>query len=103
MAKFYVREWAGCSGFNGGMPILQGLVCEQPLLTFTGGHQESVAFQPQTKFVEWSTDAICSWTIIPANDQSSMIATVNGVRYPANAAGIVGVSGGQKIGVILNT
>lgn len=99
MSKFFIREWAGISGFQGGMPVPEGLIREQTALDFSGGHQESAAFQENTKLVEWSTDAICGWTVMQKGDTAG-IATTNSVRYPADSAGFVGVSGGQKLSVI---
>lgn len=99
MSKFFIREWAGISGFQGGMPVPSGLIREQTALDFSGGHQESLAFADSTKLVEWSTDAICGWTVMQKNDAVG-IATINSVRYPADSAGFVGVSAGQKLSVI---
>lgn len=69
----------------------------QPALTYST-HAESVAFNPKTNFIRIHTDSICSFKI-----GNEPVATTDDARMVAGQTELVGVTGGDKLSVIVNT
>lgn len=102
MAKLYITEYCaaqiGPVGRVGQVP-LEPPIAEQTV-TISGTHNESAAFNSQTRLIRLHTDAICS-VVIGTNPTAT---TANG-RMPANMTefrGLDTTAAAMKLSVISN-
>jgi len=109
MAFLYIAEYAGMAASLSDSPPaivpVPPLVVQAPIAN-AGAAVNSLPFNAQTRFVEVSTDSVCSIKFSPASAPVS--ATTSDIRLAANERKLVGVPNGAGVGpylvsAILNT
>lgn len=105
MAKLYITEYAGSTPEGGLVSVVQ----QEPAIatqavTFTGTAAASAAFNPATRYIEMSSDSICS-----VRFGSAPVATLNDTRIALGTSRLVSVvqnfssTAQLKVSAIVNT
>lgn len=98
MATLYISEYQELARAEPGMgQIAQAPALVEQTVAIGGGSLQSAAFNPSTRFIRVSTDAICSISI-----DFTPTATTGKGRLPADNVEYFGVRPGMKIAVISN-
>ena len=102
MATVYLTEFANTGRDSAGykMQCAQESQTASQTLSITAGSVQSAVFNPLTRFVRVSTDAVCS-----VEFGANPTATAISMRMPANSSEYFGVplNGGFKVAVITNS
>jgi hypothetical protein len=100
VATAYITEYRDNMNFNNlSIPKWSGGgVTEQTPVAVSGTSAQSAAFDPKTRYIQFTCDVIFSWTI-----GSNPTSTTSKMRFPADTIFFIGVQPGDKIAFITNT